>query len=60
MTTRVKPTMAAGNIAPSKGSFNTERRLGDGLVGGGGRSYLCYSEDTGTQKGQVCQKLARV
>lgn len=53
MPTRVKPKTAAGNLAPSRGSGNTERRLGDGLGG------VCYSEDTGTQKGQVCQRLAR-
>lgn len=33
MPTRVKPKMAAGNIAPSRGSGNTERRLGEGLGG---------------------------
>lgn len=38
MTTRVTSKMAAGNIAPSRGSFNTERHLGDG--GGGHTSAM--------------------
>lgn len=53
MTTRVNPKMAAGNMAPSRGSFNTERYLGDR------GSYLCYAEDTGAQKGPEVSQSVR-